>query len=113
MFACTIGNLFEGTADQMFESLQRLRALPAARLWCAHEYTVTYIREELGNVPSDARLAARLAAAEDLRRRGLPTVPLSFADELATNPFFRWDDPAVQARCGTRGDRETFRKLCE
>jgi hydroxyacylglutathione hydrolase len=114
VFGCTIGNLFEGTADDMFGSMQRLRALPpATRLWCAHENTLQYVADAAHADPGNATLAARLRRVEEQIARGEPTVPLALADELATNPFFRWDDPALQRRLGTRDPQETFRRLCE
>jgi hydroxyacylglutathione hydrolase len=113
VFGGTIGNLFEGTPDDIFGSLVKIRALPpATRLWCAHEYTRTHVREAARFDPDNPRLAARLAQLEatDPAR---PTVPLTLEEERATNPFFRWDDEALVARLGTAPGRETFRRLCE
>ncbi len=115
VFGGTIGNLFEGTPDEMFDSLQKLRALPpATRIWCAHEYTLTWVREAARFEPDHARLAARLGALERRAAAGDPvTVPLTLEEERATNPFFRWDDPGLLARLGTPPGREAFRRLCE
>lgn len=111
IFGGTIGNLFEGTPDEMFGSVQKIRALPArTRIWCAHEYTRQYLPEALSIEPDNARLRQRL---ESLGRSDDPTVPLSLEEECATNPFFRWDEAALCARLGTRPGIETFRRLCE
>jgi hydroxyacylglutathione hydrolase len=111
IFGGTIGNLFEGTPDQMFGSVRKIRALPAGtRIWCAHEYTRRYLPEALSIEPDNARLRRRL---ESLGGSKDPTVPLSLEEECATNPFFRWDDAALCARLGTRPGIETFCRLCE
>lgn len=112
VFGCTIGNLFEGTPDQMFDSLRKIRALPrSTRIWCAHEYTLTYVREAAERDPGDPRLEERLARVEAQVRSGRPTVPFTLEEECATNPYFRWDDPALRARLGTADDRATFLKV--
>ncbi len=113
VFGGTIGNLFEGTPDVMFRSLEKIRALPApARIWCAHEYTLQYVREAARIDPENGTLARRLAQLEDAAAAGAPTVPLALEEERATNPFFRWDDPALASRLETVAGIETFRRLC-
>jgi hydroxyacylglutathione hydrolase len=113
VFGGTIGNLFEGTPDMMFESIRKIRALPrASRIWCSHEYTLQYVRESAGLDPGNSRLAGRLKALEEVSASGNPTVPLLLAEECETNPFFRWDDPALTARFFTAPGLETFRHLC-
>jgi hydroxyacylglutathione hydrolase len=101
LFACGCGRLFEGTAKQMQASLARLKALPAAtQVFCAHEYTLGNIRFAEAVEPDNAALAARKARELARRERHLATVPFILADELATNPFLRWDAPAVRAAAG-------------
>ncbi len=114
VFGGTIGNMFEGTPDVMFESIRKIRALPRhTRIWCSHEYTLQYVRESAGIDPENARLRARLQALETDAASGKPTVPLSLEEECGTNPFFRWDDPALGARFSTKPGIETFRHLCQ
>jgi hydroxyacylglutathione hydrolase len=114
VFGGTIGNLFEGTPDDMLGSLTKIRALPAGtRIWCGHEYTLTYVREAAGFDPSNARLAERLRRVESQIAHGEPAVGFTLAEERATSPFFRWDDPELAARLGTAPGAPTFRRLCE
>jgi hydroxyacylglutathione hydrolase len=114
IFGGTIGNLFEGTPDVMFGSVQKICALPAhTRIWCSHEYTLQYVREAAGIEPANARLAQRLRALEAAAPTGKPTVPLTLDEENATNPFFRWDHPDLTARLHTAPGIETFRRLCD
>ena len=108
LFALGCGRLFEGTAEQMWTSLQRLAALPDdTTVYCAHEYTASNARFAL-SVDDDPALKKR---AEDIfaaRERGEPTVPTTIGLEKATNPFLR--APKLAARVGAEGkaDYEAF-----
>jgi hydroxyacylglutathione hydrolase len=114
VFGGTIGNLFEGTPDTMFESIRKIRALPRqTRIWCAHEYTLQYVRESARLDPGNARLAERLKSLEIPAGTGNPTVPLLLDEECETNPFFRWDDPRLNDYLGKPPGLATFRHLCE
>jgi len=90
LFAGGCGRLFEGTAEQMWHSLQRLAALPGAtRVWCAHEYTETNLRWAVGERPDDGPIRQRLALVQQRRQAGLPTIPSRIDLERATNLFLR------------------------
>ena len=90
IFAMGCGRLFEGTAEQMWDSLNRLMALPeATTLYCAHEYTLSNARFALSVEPDNPVLVARAQWVAAQRDLGLPTVPMSLLEELATNPFLR------------------------
>lgn len=89
LFALGCGRLFEGTAEQMWDSLSRLTALPdATTVYCAHEYTASNARFAL-SVDADPALKARAEAIFAMRERGEPTVPTTIGLEKATNPFLR------------------------
>ncbi len=114
VFGGTVGNLFEGTPEVMFQSIRKIRALPPqTRLWCSHEYTLQYVREAAGIDPGNARLVERLKKLAAAAAANKPTVPLLLEEECTTNPFFRWDDPALTAHLGTRPGIQTFIRLCE
>lgn len=90
MFAMGCGRLFEGTAEQMFASLQRLAALPPeTRLYCAHEYTLGNARFAAHAEPDNEAIAKRSAEVAALRERGEITLPTTVEAERATNPFVR------------------------
>jgi hydroxyacylglutathione hydrolase len=98
LFACGCGRLFEGTAGQMVDSLGKLAGLPGAtRVFCGHEYTLANIRFAEAVEPDNARLKARKLREEEKRARGVPTLPSTIEEELATNPFLRCSQPAVVA----------------
>jgi hydroxyacylglutathione hydrolase len=107
LFAGGCGRVFEGTLEQMYSSLNRLAALePATRIYCAHEYTVANLRFALQVEPGNDVLVERLDAARTVRAKGLPTVPSTIAEELATNPFLRCTEPAVAAAAEARAGCE-------
>lgn len=108
LFALGCGRLFEGTAQQMWTSLQKLAALPDdTKVYCAHEYTASNARFAL-SVDDGPALKARAQGIFAARERGEPTVPTTIALEKATNPFLR--APLLAAKVGKAGaaDFEAF-----
>ena len=115
LFALGCGRLFEGTPQQMWTSLDKLRALPDdTTVYCAHEYTEANAKFALS---VDAANRDLLAYAEDItakRSRGEPTVPTTIGLEKRANPFLRADDPALQKFVGHPGDAvATFAEVRE
>jgi hydroxyacylglutathione hydrolase len=107
LFALGCGRLFEGSPEQMWDSLRRLAALPPQTLvYCAHEYTAANARFALSFDGSPA-LRARAEAVFQARERGEPTVPTTIGRELETNPFLRAADAADFARL--RAAKDAFR----
>jgi hydroxyacylglutathione hydrolase len=105
LFLMGCGRLFEGTPEQMWHSLGKLRRLPGeTRVYCGHEYTQANARFALTVDPENAALVARARRVDALRAEGESTVPGTMADELATNPFLRADQPALQEAAGAPGD---------
>lgn len=106
LFAGGCGRVFEGTMEQMYNSLQRLAALPGAtKTYCAHEYTVANLRFAREVEPENARLEDRLRAAKAAREADQPTVPSTISYELETNVFLRCGEPAVRAAAETHAGR--------
>ena len=104
LFGAGCGRLFEGTPAQMAASLAAIAALPDdTEVHCAHEYTEMNLRFAAAVEPENAAVRARVAAARELRERGLATVPSTLALEKATNPFLRCGVPAVVAAAALRG----------
>ncbi len=96
LFAMGCGRLFEGTAEQMYNSLSKLKSLPiSTRIYCAHEYTQENGQFALMIEPNNQKLIARMDRVDLLRSRNLPTVPFTLEEELATNPFLHADNPAM------------------
>src|SRR5262245_55957071 len=96
LFACGCGRLFEGTAEQMYASLQKLAALPDdTRVYCGHEYTLANIGFARHVEPGNAGLPAGEPQPRAQREAGKPTLPSLLGEEKATNPFLRCREPAV------------------
>src|SRR5688572_5990218 len=96
LFACGCGRVFEGTVQQMYASLEKLRALPDdTKVYCGHEYTLANIGFAKGVEPGNSALAARETRDRRPREAGKPTVPSTMGEEKATNPFLRCREPAV------------------
>ena len=108
LFAMGCGRLFEGTAQQMHESLTRLASLPEdTALYCGHEYTLANARWAAHVEPGNTAIAERLRQVEQLRSGGRITLPTTVAQERATNPFVRAPDWQELARL--RADKDSFR----
>lgn len=108
LFAMGCGRLFEGTPQQMFDSLAKLACLAEdTRLYCAHEYTLSNARFAAHADPDNAAVAERLARVERLREEGKITLPTTVAEERATNPFVRARDWNEFARL--RAAKDSFR----
>jgi hydroxyacylglutathione hydrolase len=90
LFSAGCGRLFEGTAEQMYDSLQRLAGLPGATaVYCGHEYTQKNIAFARQVEPGNHALQAFERRAMRLRDAGVPTLPTRLCDELSVNPFLR------------------------
>ncbi|GAA0597963.1 hydroxyacylglutathione hydrolase [Craurococcus roseus] len=108
LFSLGCGRLLEGTAAEMFRSLQALNALPGETLvCCGHEYTESNARFALSVDGGNAALRAMAEAAAALRRDGKPTVPTTLAREREANPFLRAPDAARLAEL--RSAKDSFR----
>jgi hydroxyacylglutathione hydrolase len=108
LFAMGCGRLFEGTAEQMYSSLQRLAALPEdTALYCGHEYTLANARFAAHAEPGNPTIAARLEEAQALREAGKITLPTSVAQERETNVFVRATN--VQDFARLRAEKDSFR----
>ena len=101
LFGLGCGRLFEGHAEEMWASLEKIRALPpSTRIYCAHEYTQANGRFALEIEPENQALQERMVRVTNLRQQGLPTIPSLLGDELATNPFLRPHSPEIRRRLG-------------
>ncbi len=112
LFAGGCGRLFEGTPSQMQNSLDRLRQLPdETRVWCAHEYTLNNLRFAITVDRDNPILQERLRDVTAARQRLEPTIPTTIGLEKQTNPFLRWDLPALQAAIEISDQTRAFAKL--
>lgn len=112
LFAGGCGRLFEGTPAQMVDSLTKLRQLPdTTRVWCAHEYTLNNLRFAVTVDVNNPVLNQRLRQVELARQQDHETVPSELGLEKQTNPFLRWDNPAIQSAMQGQNPAQTFARL--
>lgn len=114
LFALGCGRLFEGDAPMMWRSMERLLALgDDTVIYCSHEYTAANAKFAVTIDPDNAALRARVADIDDLRARGLATVPTTMALEKATNPFLRASDDGIRSHLGmmSASDAEVFAEI--
>lgn len=116
-FTWAVGAFFEGTPEQMWESLMRLAALPQdTRVFCGHEYILSNLAFARHVWPNDVALPELAREFEQARakREALVGLPLSF--EMRFNPFLRClQDAARQGACAFHaappGKRRVFKVL--
>ena len=93
LFAGGCGRLLEGSPEQLWQSLQRLAALPAAtRVWCSHEYTEANLRWAHHLHPHDQAIKDRFQQVLSERAAERPTIPTTIGEELLSNLFMRSRD---------------------
>ena len=109
LFPMGCGRIFEGTAEQMWNSLSRLAELPPETIvYSAHEYTLGNALFA-GSVDGSENVVARIADVKAKRERGEWTVPTTIEAERRTNPFLR--APLLPISVGATSDAEAFARV--
>lgn len=94
LFSGGCGRLFEGTADQMYQSFQKINALPGETvICCAHEYTLANMKFAQQILPGDVAIEDYLNKVKQLRAKNHPTLPVTLENERRINVFLRTEDP--------------------
>jgi hydroxyacylglutathione hydrolase len=116
LFSIGCGRVFEGNHPMMWDSLQKLRALPDDfKLYCGHEYTASNVKFALTVDADNPALKARAEQVTRLRAENKPTIPSLLGEEKKANVFLRADDPQVAAKLHMKGASaaEVFGELRE
>ena len=96
LFSGGCGRIFEGTPEQMFSSLNKLKNLPErTRVYCAHEYTLANLNFALCVEPNNAELIHFYNRITKLRKQGGYSIPSSIYQEKLINPFLRCDQANI------------------
>jgi hydroxyacylglutathione hydrolase len=104
LFSIGCGRVIEGTMDQMWDSLKKLRDLPDNTLiYCGHEYTAANIKFALSVDPNNRELQARDAETKKQLAAKEPTIPTTIGDEKLANPFLRADAADLANNIGMAG----------
>jgi hydroxyacylglutathione hydrolase len=101
LFSLGCGRLFEGTAAMMWQSLNKIQALPdATRIFCAHEYTLTNHGFALSLEPDNRELLAMQQGLLEKNNNDRPTLPTTLAAEKKLNPFLRTQESSLARSLG-------------
>jgi hydroxyacylglutathione hydrolase len=114
LFSLGCGRLFEGTPEQMWNSIQKLLQLPDETLiYCAHEYTEANAEFAVAIEPENNDLIERTAEIRRLRGAGQPTIPTNIGLERKTNPFMRVTSQELRKTIGLPDapDAEVFAEI--
>jgi hydroxyacylglutathione hydrolase len=104
LFSIGCGRVIEGTPEQMWRSLTKLRDLPNdTEVYCGHEYTAANIKFARTIEPDNKALAARERQARQQLSGNEPTIPVMIGEEKQANPFLRADIPELAAGIGLTG----------
>ena len=90
------GRLFEGSPEDMWKSLEKLKQLPEDfMIYSGHEYTKSNLEFAVTVDPQNEKLISRRTKELELLQKGLPTIPSTLREELDTNPFLRESDLSI------------------
>ena len=90
LFSLGCGRIFEGTYEQMFNSLQLLKNLPSkTKIYCGHEYTLKNSDFCLKYDSENSALISKIQLIKNQLAKGQPTIPTTLEEELKTNIFLR------------------------
>ncbi|HEX2509968.1 MAG TPA: hydroxyacylglutathione hydrolase, partial [Microvirga sp.] len=104
LFTLGCGRVLEGRYADLWNSLQRLAALPdEAQVYSGHDYVLSNGRFALAVEPDNAALRSRMAEAEAAKAEGRFLVPSTIGREKETNPFLRAGEPAVARAVNKEG----------
>ncbi len=104
LFALGCGRVFEGTHEQMWNSLSKFDEIPDdTHIFCAHEYTQANARFAISVDPDNLDLQAYVKDVDKKRAADQPTVPSLMGDERKSNPFLRARSPDLMQAIGMAG----------
>ena len=93
LFSLGCGRIFEGTYEQMFNSLNKIKKLPKdTEIYCGHEYTLQNANFCLANDQANLRLKEKITKIKKQLENNLPSIPTTLADEIECNIFLKAKD---------------------
>ena len=114
LFSLGCGRIFEGTHEDMFNSLNKLKNLPPeTKVYCGHEYTKTNLEFCLKYDSKNLFLKKKSAVINLNTANNVPTIPTTIGEEIKTNIFFRCNDVGLKQALNLKdsSDQEIFTKL--
>jgi len=93
LFSLGCGKIFEGTYEEMFNSLNKIKSLPGeTKIYCGHEYTLNNSKFCIENDSKNLNLKKKIEYIKKQIKNGLPTIPSTIKEELDCNIFLRTND---------------------
>ena len=114
LFSLGCGRVFEGTHQQMFESLEKIKSLPKnTMVYCGHEYTYSNGKFCISIDKENNELINKIKEIENKLKKNNPTIPVVLSDELKNNIFLRCDDEKIKhyLKMNNSSKLEVFTKL--
>ena len=114
LFSLGCGRVFEGTHEEMFNSLNKIKKLPPdTKIYCGHEYTKTNLNFCLTYDPTNILLKEKQVDILKKLNSNQPTIPSTLGQEIETNIFLRCNDPGIKHAIGLKdsSELEVFSKL--
>ncbi|MDX7992674.1 hydroxyacylglutathione hydrolase [Xenorhabdus littoralis] len=103
LFSGGCGRLFEGTAEQMFASIEKISSLPDDTLiCCAHEYTASNMAFAKAVLPDNQTILDYYHKIIQLRANNQATVPTTLQIEKKINVFLNCHDIDLQKNIGIK-----------
>tara|TARA_B100000941_G_scaffold283033_1_gene252123 strand:+ start:616 stop:1374 length:759 start_codon:yes stop_codon:yes gene_type:complete len=116
LFSLGCGRVFEGTHEEMFNSLNKIKSLPQdTKIYCGHEYTKSNLNFCLAYDSKNPFLKEKQIDIQKKIKSNQPTIPVTLGQEIKTNIFLRCNDPKIKHALGLKdsSEVEVFSKLRE
>ena len=114
VFSLGCGRIFEGSYEQMFLSIEKIKSLPGdTMIYCGHEYTNNNGNFCISIDKDNKKLLKKLIEVKNKLKKKIPTVPVSLSEELETNIFLRCDNEKIKdnLKMNNATKLEVFTKL--
>ena len=93
LFSLGCGKIFEGTYEQMFNSLNKIKKLSKdTQIYCGHEYTLQNSNFCISIDSKNLKLKDKIIRIKQKLKDGLPTIPSILNDEIECNIFLKAKD---------------------
>ena len=113
LFSLGCGRLFEGTAEMMWNSINKLRSLPDdTMIYCGHEYTESNAKF-LNSIYNNELIVEKMNQLKEIRKSNIPSVPTTLSEEKKLNIFLQADNQEIKKilNMPTSSSKEVFKKL--
>ena len=93
LFSLGCGRIFEGTYEEMFNSLKKIKTLPKdTKIYFGHEYTLQNSNFCIAYDSKNLQLKNKIIKIKENLKNRLPTAPTILDDEIQCNIFLKAKD---------------------